>query len=236
MKISSILLGICSLLLAVPQSRAADERGGISVQFIRVPGTADDRTALLQLEDDQTLEVQLPTSALSETYRVDKPQSWVLGKWVSDENGGKSFEEMGRVAATHGKRQIVVVIDEGEMNDGKLKLIAMDLTLEADAFQFVNASKHDISGELGIERFGIAPLEHALLKAEASRSDKHNRRFCDVTFSFRKGKEYVKYFDSSWRLEKQVYALIIFHHEATADKLKMTVIRDFVLHDQEEDF
>ena len=216
---------VCCLLLATGICTTADAQGRVSVSFIRVPATTDDRTALLKLDDGKTMEVELPTSALSGPYEMPMPEAWVLGKSGEDD----SFVEMGRTKSTNSQTQVVVVIDKGEMNDGKLELIAMDLTIKADAFIFVNASKYDISGEFGIERFGIAPKEHALLKAEASRINR-DRRFCDVSFNFLKAdaEKYTPFFSSSWRLSDGVFGLVMFHHEAIDDKLKFTVIRDFV--------
>ena len=231
-----MLLAACALLLAACPGFGADQQGQVSVQFIRVPGTADDRTALLQLEDGRTAEVELPTTALSEPCEFAKPESWVLGKSVRDKDGNEAFETMGSTPSTKGQRQVVVVIDKGAINDGKLELICMDLAATADSFQFINASTYNISGELGIERFGIEPKEHALLKAEASNTDQHGRRFCTAGFSYLKDEEFVKFFDANWRLEEKVYALIIFHHEAMANKLKITVIRDFVVQEGGEDF
>lgn len=228
MKLTSIAAsGV--LLLTTGFCPAADEEGQVTVQFVRVPSSADDRTALLQLDDGKQVEVDLPTTALSDPYQLPKTKEWVLGKSARNDEGEKTFEEMGRAPATDSQRQVVVVIDKGDMNDGALELIAMDLTLEADAFLFVNASNHDISGDFGIERFGIAPKESALLKAEASRTDR-GRRFCDVTFNFLKqdAEKYTSFFNASWRLDDDVFGLIIFHHEALADKLKFTVIRNLV--------
>jgi len=227
MKTRSFLLSACAMLMAVCPRLAAQDEDQVTVQFVRVPGTEDDRSAVLRLADDKTMEVQLPSSSLSEAYQVPRQQRWVLGKQEQGDDGQQTFKAMGDASATAGKHQVVVVIDKGAMNDGRLQLIVMDLEPKADCFQFVNASSFEISGELGVERFGIAPGEHALLKAEASSSDEHQRRFCEVAFNFLKGKEYVRFFDGNWRLEDHTYALVIFHLEAVADKLKMTVIREF---------
>ena len=195
----------------------------VSVQFVRVPATSDDRTAVLKLGNDKTMEVELPTAHFTEAYRMAKPEKWILGK-----KGDDGFVELGTAPVAEGRHQIIVVIDKGEQAGGKLELIVIGETPKVDTFLFVNASRLAFAGKVDIDRFRIAPGEHAVVGASATKVDQHGRGFADVNIDFVKDDKEENYFVSSWRLEKNLFGIIVFHHQAKTDKVKMTVFREFV--------
>lgn len=220
------LPALCGLLLAVLccPSAADDESATVSVQFLSVPVSQEPRTAYLVLGGGTTMEVKMPGNELSQPYVVPRTEHWELAQAA---NQGEVGAVLAKAPVLAAKRQLVLAVFKDEVDGGGVELIAMEHEPAGSAFRFVNATPIEFSGQLDIERFSIRPGDHVLVTPEATDVNQ-GRRFCDVVLEYIEDEKPVGFFNNKWRMDALSYSIVILHRDADGQRIRMTVIREFL--------
>lgn len=226
MRLSTIAFLLLGLLLpALAPLAAAQQAKQVSVQFLSVPVSAEPRKARLRVGDKATIEVQMPGNELSPVYQVERRKNWELVK--ADAQAGADAAILASAPMREGNRQLIVVVFTDPGDDRKVELIPMDHAPAGSTFRFVNATRMEITGELDIERFSAEPGDHALVAPEAS-EDRGGRPFCNVALHYIRDEKKVGFYNNKWRMHPLTHSIVILHHEAADDKIRMAVIREFL--------
>jgi len=219
-----LLLVATSALLCHPV--AAQE--SVTLQFLSFPKSLDPQPVELIVGEGKTIEVEIPTNALSQPYEVDRQASWIVGKTEIDSDGSPVFEVYGQARSLAVSSQIILLIREGENNADGMRVMPINNDIAnfgGGKFLFMNAAKVDIAGEVGNVQFALRPGTFSIIQPQP---DNENGRNFHAMFYFRKDDEARPFFSSRWPISDQARGLIFFYHDPTTNHLRMHSIRNFL--------
>jgi hypothetical protein len=221
--IPPVFAAICLSALAVAQDQ-------VSLQFVSFPKAIDAHPVELLSGEGRTIRVELPTNSLSPIYKVDRLSKWVLGKTVTGEDGKSRFEVYGEGKSATSAKQLVLVVRSGtEAADG-LTLTSFDGGANGfggGSYLFFNASKVDIAATVGDTKFSLKPLAHKLAHPKPSKSE-GDRKYLFTYLYYRKGKETVPFYSSTWRFSEKARCMVFFYHNTYGGQLRTHSIRDYL--------
>jgi hypothetical protein len=169
----SYILRICLVLPAawiVPWTAAAQEKMA-SVQFVAFPLSVDPQPVELLVGEGATMEVELPSNSLSQSYKVPAMGNWILGKTVEGPDGTPKFDIYGQTRASASEKQVVLVIRKGKDNADGFELVTFDSGSKGfggGKYLFLNGAKVDIAGDAGGTKFALKPRKHTLISPNPS--------------------------------------------------------------------
>lgn len=225
----SLLLpaAICfSLAVGTAPAQQAD----IEIQFVSFPKLADAKPVELLIGEGETMAVELPTNSISTVYKVKPLAKWVIGKTEVNGEGEESFGIYGQAPAIASPKQLILVIRKGKEDADGLELIPMDNRgshFGGGKYFLMNATKVDIAGSVGTEKFALKPNAHTLVAPEPTKT-KGESKYCYAQIYFRKDEEVQPFFTSTWRFNENARTMVFFYHEPTTNQLKLHTIRDYV--------
>lgn len=226
--IHPVLLAIaCAVSLTTAVSAQQEE---VQLQFVSFPRAADPKPMELVVGDGETIQIEAPTNSISRTYRVKRMSKWILGKSITDDEGNPSFEVFGQSPSIASKKQLILVIRKRKNNSDGLELIPMNNN--ASGFGggqcfLMNASKVDIAGSIGGEKFALKPEKHVVITPSASRK-KGNKKYSHAYIFFRKDDKPEPFFSSTWRLSDRARNMVFIYHEPLNKRLRLHIIRDYL--------
>jgi hypothetical protein len=201
----------------------------VSLQFVSFPISASAKPVELIIGKEKTMNVELPTNALSPVYKVNRLSEWVIGKSSVGTEGQFVFDTYGKAPALASVKQLILVVRKGTNDSDGFDLIPMD-NLEANfgggMYFFMNAAKVDIAVEIGDKKFALKPLTHNLVKPSPSKTE-GERQYLYTTLQFRKGEEAVPYYSSTWRFSEKARSLVFLYHDSNTNQLRTHTIRDY---------
>lgn len=217
----------CGVSLTVISSAQQEE---VQLQFISFPRIAKPKPIELLVGDGKTLEITAPTNRLSRIYRVNRMSKWVIGKSTTDEKGKLSFDVLGEAPAIAAKKQLILIVRKGKKNSEGLELIPLNNNISnfgGGKCFLMNASKVDIAGSIGGEKFALKPSRHVILTPSAS-NKKDNLKYSNAYIFFRKNNKPEPFFSSVWRLSDKARNLVFIYHEPVNNRLRLHIIRDYI--------
>lgn len=202
----------------------------VSLQFVSFPISAGAKPVELIIGKDKTMNVELPTNALSPIYKVNRLNEWVIGKSSVGPKGEFVFETYGKAPSIASEKQLILVIRKGANDSDGFDLIPMDNQQEkfgGGMYFFMNAAKVDIAIEIGDKKLALKPLTHELVKPSPSKTE-GDRQYLYTTLQFRKGEEAVPYYSSTWRFSDKARSLVFLYHDTNTNQLRTHTIRDYL--------
>lgn len=228
---ASVITGILALLLCLLAPAHAQDEATVQLQFVAFPSLAEPKTVELRIGETEVMEVNLPTSNLSEVYHVKPMAVWALGKSTLDEEGKIAFETYGQAKSLGSAKQLILVLRKGSADSDGLELIPIvngTAGFGGGEYLFLNASRVKIGGYLGEEKFNIQPGKMEVINPKKS-VKRGTRNVSFVKIFFRNGKEeYTPFFSSEWRYSKTARTLAFIYHTPNTDRLRLHVIRDYL--------
>ena len=229
--LTSGFTAILALLLCLPAPARAQNEAAVQLQFVSFPALAEPKTVELRIGETEVMEVDLPTSNLSEVYNVKPMAAWALGKSTRDEDGKPVFETYGQAKSIGSASQLILVLRKGRADQDGFELCPIangNAGFGGGEYLFMNASRVKIGGYLGEEKFALLPGTMQVIEPKAS-VDKGVRSVSFVKMFFRNGKEeYTPFFSSEWRYSKTARTLAFIYHTPDSDRLRLHVIRDYL--------
>lgn len=226
-KVATFLFAIG--MAVTPMAHAQEPE--VTVRFVSFPINNGDENIELIAGEGKTIKVELPTNRLSAEYKVPRLQKWVLGQTVEGaEEGEKTFDVFGEVAALGSGAQIVLVIRGGPDKPNAFTLSAFDAGqagFTGGSYLFFNASKVDIAATLGESQLALKPQAHKLMKPTLSKEEKEGNQV-HTRIYFRKGEEAVPFYTSAWRYNEKARSMVFFHHDPHTGQLRTHTIRDYL--------
>lgn len=221
-----LLAGLCLFGKAL-----GEEEKGVQLQFVSFPQSPDPKPVELRIGENEAIEVNLPSNNLSEVYQVKPMPAWALGKTVVDEKGQKAFETYGQVKSIGSNKQLILVVRKGNVDSEGFELIPLDNQASGfggGKYLFMNASRVDIGGYIGEEKFTLKPGAMKVVSPGAS-ADRGVRKVSFVKIFYRSGKEEATpFFSSEWRYSEAARTLAFVYHNPGTDRLRLHVIRDYI--------
>jgi hypothetical protein len=217
-------------LTAILSVKAAPANGEITVRFISFPKSSNSEPVELAIGKEETIPIELPTNSISPAYKAKSPTHWLLGKTVVDAKGKASFDVYGQAPVNSAPEQLVLVIRKGKHEADGLELIPMDYQTSnfgGGEYFLVNATKVDIAGMIGTERFLLKPDRRVLIAPEPT-STRNGREYAYAQVFFRKGEEVQPFLSSTWRFNDNARSIIFFYHDPKTMQLRVHTIRDFI--------
>ena len=208
----------------------AQEGGEITLQFLSFPKSVAPEPVELLVGEGKTIEVEIPTNALSAEYRVKRPERWVFGKSSVDEEGKESFDIYGQAAVPSSQKQIILLVRQGKGNADGMEIIPIENNADnfgGGIFLFMNATKVDIAGTIGDKKFALAPGKIANVKPQAKAADR-NEGTVHTKLFFRTETEAKPFFSSTWPLNDKARNFVFFYHDPYSKRLRLHTIRDFL--------
>lgn len=222
--IPSLLLGIGLLL----QPCLAAEK--VQVQFVSFPSVANPEPIELVTGDGSSIPVELPSNSVSDTYMLERPGRWSLGKSTLHKNGETKFSTYGVASMLAAKKQIIMVTRKGAAySDG---LIMTPFASDEDGFGggkylFFNASKVGIACEIGKTKFGLNPKSHKLIAPTPS-AVKNERAYLYTKLYYRLENKIKPFYNSTWRFSEKARCMVFIYHDPHTQQLRTHSIRNFV--------
>lgn len=221
-------------LLALHLPLIAQEGGEVTLRFLSFPKNNSPQPVELLVGDGETLEVKIPTNALSQPYKVKRLSTWAVGKMEPAESEEKppSFTIYGSAPALASNNQLILLIRDGKDNSDGMRVIPMDNNTSrfgGGQFFFMNASKVDIAGDLGGTRFALKPGKHTIIAPTrmSQRAGAGANQFF-TEFFFRKEEATRPFFSSTWPANKKARSMVFFYHDTHNERLRMHTIRDYI--------
>lgn len=221
----SMRIATAAALAFAIQPVAAQEGGEVALRFLSFPRTLDPEPVELVVGEGRTVEVKAPSNEFSETVRVPRMASWVIGRTTLDEERNPGFTVFGKGKALASARQIVLLIRKGKSPEEGVEVIAIDDRAGrfwGGDFLFFNAAKVDIACDVAGEKFAIKPGDHHIMRPEGDGRTAH------FTFYFRKADAPRPFFSSRWPIDDEARGLIFFYHDPDSNRLRLHTIRNFI--------
>jgi hypothetical protein len=206
------------------------QENDVSIQFVAFPIIVDAEPVELLLADGKTITVELPTNRLSPIYKVKPMTQWALGKSSKDDEGEFVFETYGKAPSITSTNQLILVLRDGAKDSDGLKLIPMDnsiVNFGGGKYLFMNAATVDIAVEIGDVKARLEASQHKMIQPKPSKSE-GKRKYLFVNLYFRKGKEAVPFYDSTWRYSENARCMVFFYHDPNTQQLRTHTIRDYL--------
>jgi hypothetical protein len=232
MKLHLLPLALFALCIGSPV--IAQEAEQVTLRFLSFPKSASPQPVELVIGDGQTLEVKIPTNALSEPYKVKRLSSWSVGKLgpAIGKDGKPTFTSYGSAPALASANQLILLIRNGKENSEGMRVVPIDINTRnfgGGHFFFMNAAKVDIAGMLGGTKFALKPGTHTIIEPKEMNQregGEPNQFFTE--FFFRKETEARPFFSSSWPANKKARSMVFFYHDTKNERLRMHTIRDYL--------
>lgn len=202
----------------------------VALRFVSFPLSSGAKPVELIIGKEKTMEVELPTNALSPVYRVNRLGEWMIGRSSVGSEGEFIFQSYGKASSLASANQLIIAIRKGASDSDGFDLIPMDGKKDefgGGAFFFMNASKVDIAVEIGDRKFVLKPLTHRVVKPSPSKIE-GERKYLYTNLHFRKGDEAVPYYASTWRYGENVRSIVFLYHDPHTKQLRTHTIRDFI--------
>lgn len=212
--------------LGIASMAAGQNPQEVTLQFLSFPRAHDPAPVELLLANQSTMEVEIPTNALSSTYQVPPSNTWVVGETVVGEDGRSQFKELGRAAAINSPSQLIMLIRKGEDHSEGFAVLVMDnreTSFGGGRFLMMNASNVDIAGEVGSERFAIRSGAHSIIRP---RSESDERSF-HAMFYFRADENVRPFYSTRWPVSDRARSLVFFYNDPANGRIRLHTIRSF---------
>lgn len=224
---NAILLKV-TLCLILPSMALAQEEEKITLQFVSFPKSTSPEPVELLIGEGKTMEVKIPSNALSEPYQVPLLSKWVVGKSEIGQDEKTTFAIYGQGSALDSKNQLIILVRKGAENADGMELIAVDnqrASFGGGSYLFMNVAKIDIAGEVGDQKFTIKPNARTILKPEGE----DDAKVFQTMFYFRKDNEAKPFFSSKWPVNDKARSLVFFYHDPHNQRLRFHSIRHFLI-------
>ena len=219
--------GLAALLFMGSTLCVHAQQGQVTVQFLSFPKSIDPAPVELVTGEGKTIEVEIPSNELSPTYKVPRLGVWSVGQTIEGPDGDPVFQEFGRAKALGSASQLILLVRKGaEYTDG-FDVLPVDNQIArfgGGKFLFMNAAKVDVAGEVGGEKFALAPGRHSIVEPKPG----ENGRTFLAQFYYRVDGKVKPFFSSKWPTNKQSRGLIFFYQAPDTKRLRLHSIRDFL--------
>jgi len=227
-------LSLALIALCAGSSVIAQEAEQVTLRFLSFPKSASPQPVELLIGDGKTLEVKIPTNALSEPYGVPRLSTWAVGQFepAKSKDGKPVFNSYGTAPALASTNQLILLIRKGRENSDGMRVVPLDNNtghFGGGQFFFMNAAKVDIAGMLGGTQFVLKPGKHTIIEPKETRQrDGAEGKLFFTEFYFRKETEARPFFSSTWPANNKARSMIFFYHDPHNERLRMHTIRDYL--------
>lgn len=205
----------------------AQDAGEISLSFVSFPKSTEPVKVKLWLGEGKTIDIEAPSKRLSRPVRVAPLGAWAVGETTAGQDGKPVFKELGRTVAPNSPQQIVLLVRKGKDNADGFDLIALDGRASgfgAGKYLFLNATKVDVAGVVGEDKFMIKPSQHTIIKPKIPAGE----HTVHTALYFRKGEDARPFFSSEWRASDDSRDLIFFYHDPQTTHIRLHTITDYI--------
>jgi len=217
---------LAAFLLSVLPS-AAQEGATVALQFLSFPRSLAPEPVELVVGEGKTIVVEIPTNELSRTYKVKRQGTWAVGETIEGKDGNPACKTFGQARALASPRQLILLIRKGRENADGFELIPIDsrgTKFGGGKFLFLNATKINIAGVVGAEKFAVRPGKYAIIKPKI----KAGEHTCHTALYYQKDGKQKNFFSSKWPVSKTARGLIFFYHDPDTRRIRLHSIRDFL--------
>lgn len=221
------LLAAISLCLAC--SSRAQDLPPVKVRFISFPIIQNPKPVELLTGEGNSIDVEVPTNRISQSYKVQRPKNWVVGKTILDAEGKPSFKVYGQAPALAASEQIILLVRKGQLDEDGFEMIPFaegQGQFGGGKYIFFNASQADIACVMGKREFAIKPKGFKLVAPDPN-AVVRNKKLLHVRIFFRKNDEAVPFYSSIWRFSDKARSMVFFYHADGKPQIKLHMIRDF---------
>lgn len=202
----------------------------VELHFVSFPKVADPEPLELLIGENETIEVQLPTNHISQAYSVPALSKWALGKSSGPEAKEFTFESYGATSSIDSKSQLVLVTRSGGEDSNDLQLATLDFSQDGfggGEYLFMNATRVDIAGIIGEQKFALKPQKSALVSPEPTKTS-GDRGYSYARFFFRNDDTAKGFFSATWRLNERARSMVFFYHDPGTKQIRLHIIRSFL--------
>lgn len=217
-----------ALLFSISNTTTAQVEGPIKLQFVTFPAYTGEPIELY-MGEDENIPIELPSTGLSRVYTLEKIPNCILGRTTTNDAGDTSFEKFGQTAPLTSNEQIILVKREGKDASEGLTLIPFSNDssgFSSGKYLIMNASRVDIAGQIGKDKFLIKPNNHTMLDPEPSRSE-GGRDYLYVKIYFRKGDSAHNFYSNIWRFSERSRSMVFIYHDPNTKQLRTQTIRNY---------
>ncbi|MES2982537.1 MAG: hypothetical protein V4727_09510 [Verrucomicrobiota bacterium] len=201
----------------------------MNLRFVSFPKSASAEPIELLIGEAKTLEVEIPTNSISISYEVPALTTWALGKSSTNEKGEYVFLAYGKAQSIVAKEQIVIVVRKGLNDADGLTLTTLknsDEGFSGGKYFLLNATKVDIAGSIGTQKFSLKPSNHSIIAPKPTKTE-GDRAYCFAEFFFRKDEEIQPFFSATWRFNEKARSMVFFYHDPKSTQLQVHTIRSY---------
>mgnify|MGYP001816795723 CR=1 FL=1 len=223
-----LLPALVGALVLSSQPGRAQDGAKVTLQFLSFPKSLDPEPVELLVGDGKTIKVEIPSSELSRSYKVNAQKVWAIGESTTDEDGKPTFKVWGKAPALKARKQLIILVRKGESYGDGFEVIPVDGLANrfgGGKFLFLNAARVDVAGEVGGQKFALRPGKHTIIKP-APLPGRNN--LTHATLYYRKGDKPRPFFSSRWPLNDKARALIFLYHDPHTERIRLHSIRDFL--------
>jgi hypothetical protein len=125
------------LAIGIGSTVIAQEAEKVTLRFISFPKSASPQPVELLIGGGKTLEVKIPTNALSEPYKVPRLSTWAVGKLEPAKSADENpvFTSYGTAPALASANQLILLIRNGKENSEGMRVVPLDNNTDNDLSQ-----------------------------------------------------------------------------------------------------
>lgn len=201
----------------------------VNLRFVSFPKAANAKPIELFLGEGKTMEVEIPTNSISETYKVPALTTWSLGKTTTNPEGKTMFQVFGKTPTSGSAEQLILVMRKGPEDADGLELTAIknsDDGFKGGKYIVMNAARVDIAGFIGTSKFTLKPYKFEIIAPQPTKIEE-NRMYCFAKFFFRKNEELEPFFSATWRFNEEARSMVFFYHDPNSKQLRLHTIRTY---------
>jgi hypothetical protein len=212
------------LFLAFSLAAYGQSDENVKLRFVTFPKTPEPIKAELLMGLKAPVKIEASSNAISEPVSVPSMKEWVIGETSVNPAGEEVFNIFGRVPAAGSKEQIILILRKGsELSEGAKLILIDDTTLAFDLGKilFLNATKINIGGIVGKDKFAVRPGNYKVVepKPDASGRYYHTRLF------YEKDGKPKGFYNSNWPYSENSRVMVFIYQDSETGKIHRHVVR-----------
>lgn len=225
MQIRPTLLSKRLLTLAVTLATSGAARAQeVQIECLSFPKHAVETIELL-VGKEETIPVTLQSHALTTPLKVPRSATWQFGKSTTDKEGKFRFKTFGAIKPLGASKQLLLFIREGPAVADGLKVVALDAGktgFGASKMMLMNLADRPVAGQVGGQRFVLAPRKHVVIKPAADRG----KNLCFADLRYQRDGKWRAFFSTNWPVLPDARGLIFIYNDPRSVSLKIHSVVD----------
>ncbi len=204
---------IAFALLTVTTGPAQEVAAPVEVRLLSFPKQVEPANLEIRIADGRTLELELPSHALSDPVKLPRLPVWQFGHATAPAAGPPGFDIHGECRPlASGKQLLIAAFQSTDPAAGKsrVRIAALDSSsFKARQFLIMNLSPKEVAAQIGGKGFRLQPGEHQIVEPDSDRG----KDLCFASLHTEINGTWRPFFTSNWPLDNESRGLVFIHRQ-----------------------